>query len=144
MKVEVKIDPGCSEVLVSVTAPAMTEEVGDVLRRLEMGAAVLAGFREGRVTLLEPGDILCLRTAGDRVEAVTAAGDYTVRDRLYELEGRLGRDFVRVSQSEIVQLKKVRDLDLSLAGTIRMTLEGGVTVYVSRRYVKRIKEVLGL
>ena len=35
-------------------------------------------------------------------------------------------------------------LDLSITGTIRMTLEGGVTAYVSRRYVKKIKQALGL
>ena len=61
------------------------------------------------------------------------------------LEERLdGRSFVRVSNSEIVNLKRVTALDLRLTGTIRMTLTGGVTVYVSRRYVKKIKEVLGL
>ena len=43
-----------------------------------------------------------------------------------------------------MDLRKVTALDLSLTGTIRMTLAGGVTVYASRRYVKKMKEVLGL
>ena len=43
-----------------------------------------------------------------------------------------------------MNLKKVTALDLSLAGTIRMTLAGGGVCYVSRRYVKKIKEALGL
>ena len=43
-----------------------------------------------------------------------------------------------------MNLKRVTALDLSLTGTIRMTLTGGVTAYVSRRYVKKLKEVLGL
>nr|WP_325299094.1 LytTR family transcriptional regulator DNA-binding domain-containing protein [uncultured Oscillibacter sp.] len=33
---------------------------------------------------------------------------------------------------------------LILSGTIRMTLKDGTACYVSRRYVKKIKEVLGL
>ena len=75
----------------------------------------------------------------------TAEGVYTVRHRLYELEERLDRQqFVRISHSEIVNLRQVTGLDLGLTGTIRMTLTGGVTTYVSRRYVKKIKEVLGL
>ena len=49
-----------------------------------------------------------------------------------------------MSHSEIVDLNKVSALDLSITGTIKMTLEGNVTVYVSRRYVKKIKQVLGL
>ena len=68
-----------------------------------------------------------------------------MRERLYELEQKLaGKRFVRISHSEIVNLRQVTGLDLSLTGTIRMTLTGGVTVYVSRRYVKKIREVLGL
>lgn len=43
-----------------------------------------------------------------------------------------------------MNLRQVTGLDLGLTGTIRMTLTGGVTTYVSRRYVKKIKEVLGL
>ena len=49
-----------------------------------------------------------------------------------------------MSHSEIVNWKRVTALDLSLSGTIRVTLTGGVTTYVSRRYVKKIKEVLGI
>ena len=66
--------------------------------------------------------------------------------RLYELEERLDPGaFVRISHSEIVNLKQVTALDLSLAGTIKMTLAGGAAVcWVSRRYVPRIRQALGL
>ena len=75
----------------------------------------------------------------------TIGGIYDLRERLYELEGRLDRHvFVRISHSEIVNLKKVTALDLSLTGTIRMTLAGDTVCYVSRRYVKKIKEAIGL
>ena len=79
------------------------------------------------------------------MKAQTAGGVYDLRERLYELEGKLDRHtFVRISHSEIVNLKKVAALDLSLTGTIRMTLAGGTVCYVSRRYVKKIKEALDL
>ena len=75
----------------------------------------------------------------------TLEGIFDLRERLYELEGKLDRHtFVRISHSEIVNLKKVTALDLSLTGTIKMTLVGDVVCYVSRRYVKKIKEALGL
>lgn len=75
----------------------------------------------------------------------TGRGSFVVRQRLYELEQALaGTRFVRVSNSEIVNLDRVTALDLTLAGTIKMTLEGGTVCWVSRRYVKKIKQALGL
>ena len=55
-----------------------------------------------------------------------------------------GSIFVRISNSEIVNLKKVRSIDLSFVGTICMEMTDGEVSYVSRRYVSKIKKILGL
>ena len=146
MKLEVHIDPALAEARVEVYAPARTPEVDALLDRLTAAEAPLLGFRDdGSAVPLEPEDVLRFYGEDKDVRAQTVEAVYTVRERLYELERRLaGRSFARVSHSEIVNLKRVTALDLSLTGTIRMTLTGGVTAYVSRRYVKKIKEVLGL
>ena len=146
MKLEVHIDPALAEARVEVYAPARTPEVDALLDRLTAAEAPLLGFRDdGSAVPLDPEDILRFYGEDKDVRAQTGEAVYTVRERLYELERRLaGRSFARVSHSEIVNLKRVTALDLSLTGTIRMTLTGGVTAYVSRRYVKKIKEVLGL
>ena len=82
---------------------------------------------------------------GKVVSAQTGQDVYPFRLRLYELEERLDRTrFARISSGEIVNLDRVTSLDLSLSGTIRMTLDGGIQTYVSRRYVKKIKETLHL
>ena len=116
-----------------------------VLERLE-DRPPLTGFRDGGAVPLDPGEVLRFYGEDKEVRAQALGGEiYTVRLRLYELEERLDRKaFVRVSHSEIVNWKRVTALDLSLSGTIRVTLEGGVVTYVSRRYVKKIKEVLGI
>lgn len=68
-----------------------------------------------------------------------------VKERLYELEERLSQDrFVRISNSEIVNVRKIKRLDTSVTGTIRMKLAGDIETYVSRRYVTRIKQTLGI
>ena len=146
MKLEVHIDPALAETRVEVYAPARMPEVDALLDRLTAAEAPLLGFRDdGSAVPLEPEDVLRFYGEDKDVRVQTEKAVYTVRERLYELERRLaGRSFARVSHSEIVNLKRVTALDLSLTGTIRMTLTGGVTAYVSRRYVKKIKEVLGL
>lgn len=145
MKIDVTLDPALEELLVKVLAPGETEELAALLRRLEEPER-LTGFREGSAVPLDPAEVLRFYGEDKEVRAQTLDGTvYTLRLRLYELEERLDkRAFVRVSHSEIVNWKRVTALDLSLSGTIRVTLDGGVTTYVSRRYVKKIKEVLGI
>ena len=145
MKVELNIEPSLPDVTVVIHAPARTEEVERLLAVLSERETGLLGFRGTEAVMLAPETILRFYGEDKEVRAQTAEGVYTVRHRLYELEERLDRQqFVRISHSEIVNLRQVTGLDLGLTGTIRMTLTGGVTTYVSRRYVKKIKEVLGL
>ena len=144
MKVEVRIDPDQGEPLVTITAPALTDEVRALAARLA-GGGVLTGWQGGRAFPLTEDQILRCFAQEKGVKVQTLTEIYDLRERLYELEGKLDRHvFVRISHSEIVNLRKVTALDLSLTGTIRMTLAGDVVCYVSRRYVKKIKEALGL
>jgi len=146
MKAELQIEPGRREPKIIILAGTDSPD----LRRL---AEELSGLRldpvpvwDGETALpLPQGDFLRFYTDGKGVSAQTGEGTYSVRLRLYELEELLDpRRFVRVSNSEIVNLDRVTAVDLSLAGTIRMTLDGHTAVYVSRRYVKKIKEALNL
>ena len=144
MEVKISIDPGSDGLTVTITAPAMTDEVRSLAARLSRGTLLIAW--DGETALpLEEGDILRCYGEDKGVRVQTLHGSYDLRERLYELEGKLDRHiFVRISHSEIVNLKKVTALDLSLTGTIRMTLSGGTVCYVSRRYVKKIREALNL
>lgn len=146
MRVEIKIDASCKEPKVIIVTEQMTEEIAELVKTLsEEKHSVIAGFRGSEAFLLEESDIIRIYTADGRVFAETADGEYQLRLRLYELEARLGRDvFVRISNSEIINLKKVKRFDLSYTGTICISLSNGTASYVSRRYVAKIKQVLGI
>lgn len=144
MKVDIRIEPGCGELSVTITAPALTDEVRTLAARLE-GGGVLTGWRRDTAVPLREEDILRCYGEEKGVKAQTTQGVYDLRERLYELEARLDRHtFVRISHSEIVNLRKITALDLALTGTIRITLAEETVCYASRRYVKKIKEALGL
>lgn len=147
MKVELKIEPGRKETTVIIHAPAATPDVLKLAERLrkESAPVMFTASRENEAVMLPLPDILRFFTDGKGVSCQTAKGIFAVRQRLYELEEELsGTRFVRVSNSEMVNLDRVTALDLSITGTIRITLTGGVTAYASRRYVKKIKEAVGL
>ena len=146
MEIEVRIDPNCKTPKIVITAPQMTDEITLLVQSLSQAyPQIIAGFSQDEVTLLEPNDILRIYAADQKVYAQTAAQEYTLRLRLYELEERLDkRFFVRISHSEIINLKKIHRLDLSASGTICVELDDHTITYVSRRYVSQIKQALGI
>ena len=148
MKLNVEIDTNIEEPAALITTPRMTEEVTrvvDFISKLDDITTVISGIRDDKVELLEQESIFRIYAEEGKVFARTESGLYQVRLRLYELEERLDDSkFVRISNSEIVNLKKVKSLDLSFVGTICMELSNGEVSYVSRRYVSKIKKILGL
>lgn len=146
MDVELRLEPGRKEPKIIILAGEDSPELRRLAEELSGLALGPVAVWKGEQTMRLPqGDFLRFYADGKGVSAQTGEEVYSVRLRLYELEERLDpRRFVRISNSEIINLDRVTAVDLSLAGTIRMTLDGSVQSYVSRRYVKKIKETLNL
>ena len=146
MQVEIKIDEKCAEPKIIVMTNKMTDEIGEIVKRIsEQPPFVLSGFKDSEAVVLDPEEIIRIYASNQKVYTVTKNGEYTVRLRIYEIEERfypLG--FVRISNSEIINLKKVKGFDLGFSGTICVNFQNGTTAYVSRRYVAKIKQVLGI
>lgn len=146
VQIEVKIDPSCTEPKVIIVADSMSEEIQSLVKRLSADIPqVISGIRDERLEVLKEDELIRVYAGSGKVFAVTEQGEYVLRLRLYELEERLDRQkFVRISNSEIVNLKKVKSFDLSFAGTVCVELLNGTVTYVSRRYVPKIKKILGI
>ncbi len=146
MQLEVKIDSSYTEPKVIILTASMTEEVNTLLNKLsEHAPQLVSGSKNDKIEVLEPADLIRIYANAGKVFAVTEQGEYTLRLRLYEAEERLPpHQFVRISNSEIINLKKVLNFDLSFTGTICVKLSNGTTTYVSRRYVSKIKKILGI
>ena len=147
MKIHLEIRDEYPEPEIRICAAALTPEIEKILQLVERssGNKPLNGYRQDTATPLAPEKILRLYGENQKVFAQTMEGIYQLRERLYELEERLGSEaFLRISHSEIVNRRRICRLDVSLTGTIAVILEGGITTYVSRRYVPRIRKALEL
>lgn len=146
MKVEIKLDSSCSEPEVIIKTASMSGEVQEIVKRLsEETPKIISGSRDGKIEVLDPDELIRIYAGSGKVFAVTAEGTYALRSRLYELEEWLDtKQFVRISNSEIINLKKVKHFDLSFTGTICVKLSDSAVTYVSRRYVAKIKKILGV
>ena len=131
MKIEIRIDKNCDEPKVIVVTDKVTDAINEIVTRLsDKPSQILAGFKDGQAAVLEPEQLYRI---------------YASDGKVYEVEQRLtSRSFARISNSELINLKKVRSFDLSLVGTICVSLSNGAVSYVSRRNVSKIKQLLGL
>ena len=146
MNIEIKLDADCPETKILITTKKMTAEISSLIKRMsEDNKQLMAGFQNDILELLKLEDLIRIYSESGKIYAVTNKGTYSLRLRLYELEDRLiGSSFVRISNSEIINLQKVKNFDLSLTGTICVTLTNQTVTYVSRRYVSKIKKILGI
>lgn len=146
MKVHIKIDNSCVEPEVIIVTASITEDVSNIMKKLsENDSQIITGYIDEKIEILEQTDLIHIYANSGKVFAVTNKGVYVVRLRLYEVEGKLpSNQFVRISNSEIINLKKVNNFDLSFTGTICVKLSNGITTYVSRRYVSKLKKILGI
>lgn len=146
MKIEIKLDENCLETKVIIITEKMTDEITALMQRLsEATPQEIVGFDGEVVLLLDPTEIVRIYSAVGKVFAVTDKKEYVLRLRLYEAEERLsGKGFVRISNSEIINIKKAKKFDLSTIGTICVSLSNGDISFVSRRYVTKIKKTLGI
>ena len=116
----------------------------DYIMRLIHGVAqVLAKLLLGK-EMEQQGELIVLRDqrAKDEHDILRRMID---EGQVNQAEEKLsGRKFVRISNSEIINLNKTANFDLSFVGTIQVKLKNGDTTFVSRRYVSEIKKILGI
>ena len=146
MKVEVNIDKNCEETKIVIYTQSVEDQIIKLIENLQnKETEQLNGFKDDEMYLLSQDDIETIYTEDGKVFARENENTYLIKKRLYELEEILSPDkFVRISNSEIVNMKKVKKINLKLTWTIILYFTNDEKTYVSRRYLKKIKEYLGI
>ncbi len=146
MDFEIKIDEDYKVPKTFVYTDKITEEVlrikSFVLKNSE---SILIGFLNEKIKILNPAKIYRIYTEDSKVFAESIDEKFLVKKRIYQLEEILkSKKFVRISNSELINLNLVDSFDLSYSGTISVKMKNKSKTFVSRRYVKKIKETLGI
>ena len=129
---------------VIIRARAQDEEVERIMEALGTDAQtsiVCETLSSSR--LIDKNDIVIISQDGRYLSVKTTNGEYVVNEPLYKMEEKLDPVwFIRISQSEIVNLRYVKGWDFSKSGIITIEMINGIKSYTSRRYAKQIREVL--
>jgi DNA-binding LytR/AlgR family response regulator len=84
------------------------------------------------------------RVEDKQVNAYTQHNSYIIKKPLYQVEDSFNGDFVRISKTTIVNLKKIQRVAPSLKGMMFIELKNGLKDNISRKYLPDFKRALDL
>ena len=143
MKCELHIDKNTDE-KVLIYAHEKNKAVDEIKSFVENQDIELIGYKDGEIEKLNPNKVNCFIIENSKIYAITDDDKYHVKLRLYSLEEMLGDSFIKINQSCIANIRKIKKFDSSISGTLSVIFKNGYIDYVSRRNIKSIKERLGL
>lgn len=90
-------------------------------------------------------DVFYFEFVDNRVFLYTKDDVMEIKRRLYELEIILSnKDFIRISKSQIININKVKSLRPEINRTILATMCNGEQLFISRKYVPAIRNLLSI
>ncbi|MDR1794878.1 MAG: LytTR family transcriptional regulator [Erysipelotrichaceae bacterium] len=149
MKVDVKIEQDLKQPYAVVYTSVLTPDLLMVIELLEnageVRSDVITGKQNDRVFILEAKNIEMIRAEGKEIAVYDTKGvRYQSTKRIYELESSLGPDFIRISKSALVNLKRIDHVDVGFGGALDLVMKNQIHEYISRRFVAAFKKRLGL
>lgn len=88
-------------------------------------------------------EVICFYSEEKSNYCRTDKGVFKIKQTLYELEEKLSpNDFVRISNSSIININQVECFNTGIVGTIMVKFKDGKVDYVSRRRVSQVMKVL--
>lgn len=104
----------------------------------------LTGYKDGSIIKINLSEVYCFMVENGKTYAITETDRLLVKNRLYQLEENLMENFIKINQSCIANIKKIKRFDASFSGSLSVVFKNGYSDYVSRRQVKNVKERLGV
>lgn len=100
------------------------------------------GLREKEKVRIDLKNIQRIYSANKQVFCVANGKEYQLSERLYQLQEKLPNSFVQISRTEIIQIQTVEKFTITKSGIIEIIFTDGQKTSASRRYLKKVREVL--
>lgn len=100
------------------------------------------GLKEKEKVRIDLRDIQRIYSANKQVFCVANGQEYQLSERLYQLQEKLPNSFVQISRTELIQIQTVEKFAITKSGIIEIIFTDGQKTSASRRYLKKVREVL--
>lgn len=153
MKVDLFISRDIEEPYAEIHSDSLSPNIQKAMDLLEndsidMGDeennSILAVKKGQDIVLLDFEDIFMIKVEEKQTKVFSKADEYSIKKPLYQIEESLSSDFVRISKSTIVNLRKIKRVAPSFRGMMFIELKNGLKDNISRKYLSDFKKALDL
>ena len=145
MKIIIQTDETVQETSLTITCKEITPELERLAEAFRLSDKKISVKVKGEVRLIDLKSILYVETVDGNTFLYTENGVYGSPLRLYELESMLAEhNFIRVNKSTLLNLNKIESLKSDIDRRIRVTLQNGYQLIITRAYADDFKSKLGI
>lgn len=153
MKVQLFVSKDLEESHAEIYTDILTDNIQKAMVLLEDenleenidGKNSILAVKKGKdIVILEFDDIYMFRVEDKQLKVFTEKSEYLLKKPLYQIEDDLDSNFVRISKSTIVNMRKIERVAPSLKGMMFISLKNGLKDNISRKYLPDFKKALGL
>lgn len=145
MKISININETISDTEIVINSRSLTPEIERIIATLRILDQQIMAVKNDEAYILDVAKIVYIESVDRKTFVYTKEDCFESKLKLYEIEQQLCQaGFLRVSKSCLVQLKFIRSLKSELDRKIKLTLENGEQIIVSRQYADELKHRLGV
>ena len=145
MKVSIDISPEYKEPFAVIHTDKVT---GDIQRMIDIFSSsetpVTALMNEEDIIVLQPREIYMVRVEDGDTIIYGQKLRFRSKKRLYALSSQLGKQFMQISKTTLINLSYMDSIEPGFSGTLLLKLKNGCKDYVSRKYLPEFKKYLGI
>ncbi len=147
---EIKINTNISNefegILVTINAPELSDEIQNLIQYISTMNTIpnqIVATKNNEIYFVDLEKVICFFSQDKSNYVRTKKDTYKIKYKLYELEELLQqKEFIRISNSCIINVKQVEYFDTSILGTILVKLKDNTQEKVSKRNVSQIMKFL--
>ena len=145
MKVSIDLSAEYKEPFAVIHTDKVTDEITRIIDMFSNNETPVTALQnEEEIVVLKPDEIFMVRIEGGDTVIYGEKQKYRSRKRLYELSDLLGKKFMQISKTTLINLSYIDSIEPGFSGTMLLRLKNGNKDYVSRKYLPDFKRYLGL
>lgn len=146
IKIITNISSEFEEPAITIQAPKLTAEIQnliDYISNINTIPTQIVGNQNNEIYFIDLENVICFFSKDKYNYARTEKGTYKIKYKLYELEETFKpKDFIRISNSCLINIHQVECFDTSILGTVLVKLKDQTQEVVSKRNVSQIMKLL--